>query len=152
MQPKYTLWLAAAVGVITATALIAGCGSKDDAKSSGNSETKPAATAAAEKDSGGGSSGKSETITVEMKDNLFAPKDITVERGEAVTFIAKNTGQAVHNMVIQSGATQGKDFMSDAMVNPGAESKFTATFTKAGTVKFVCAYHPPDMVGTITVK
>lgn len=152
MRFRSTVGLLAAVGLIASTVLIAGCGSSGGTKSDNNGEAKSAATSASAKASEGASSGKSETITVAMKDNLFEPKDITVEHGEAVTFIVKNAGQAVHNMVIQSAATQGKDFMSDAMVNPGAESKFTATFPKAGTVKFVCAYHPPDMAGTITVK
>ena len=87
-----------------------------------------------------------------MKDNVFEPKEITVERGKTITFVAKNEGTVVHNMMIQSSATEGKDFISTAMVNSGEESKFTATFTKAGVVKFICAYHQPDMSGTITVK
>lgn len=149
MRLKSRLGLLAVLGLIAATALAAACGSNGE--SNGN-ESKPAATSASTKNSGSSSSGKSETVTVSMKDNFFEPKDLTVEAGDTITFIAKNEGQALHNMMIQSAAAEGKDFMSDAMVNPGAESKFTATFKKKGTIKFQCAYHMPDMVGTITVK
>ena len=77
---------------------------------------------------------------------------IKVPVGKKITFIAKNEGAAVHDMKILSKATEGKDFMSDALVNPETESKFTATFNKKGTVKFQCDYHLPDMVGTIEVQ
>ena len=61
-------------------------------------------------------------------------------------------GQAIHDLHIMSQTAEGKDFMSNATVQPGESSTFTATFSKAGTLKFQCDYHLPDMVGTITVK
>lgn len=100
--------------------------------------------------SGGGATGG--TITIVMTDNKYTPNKIEVEAGKEITFIAKNQGAAVHNMKILSSKTEGKDFASDALVNPEKESKFTVTFTKKGTVKFQCDYHLPDMAGEITVK
>ena len=136
----------------------AGCaGDDDDADSGaggisvatiggGSGDTSPT------KPSGGGDAPASETITVVMTDNKFTPSTIKVPVGKKITFIAKNEGAAVHDMKILSKATEGKDFMSDALVNPETESKFTATFNKKGTVKFQCDYHLPDMVGTIEVE
>lgn len=100
--------------------------------------------------SGGAATGG--TITVVMTDNKYTPNKIEVEAGKEITFVAKNQGAAVHNMKILSSKTEGKDFSSDALVNPEKESKFTVTFTKKGTVKFQCDYHLPDMAGEIIVK
>lgn len=93
-----------------------------------------------------------ETITVVMTDNKFTPNKITVPVNKKITFVAKNEGAAVHNMKVLSKATEGKDYVSDALVNPETESKFSVTFKKTGTVKFQCDYHLPDMAGTIEVK
>lgn len=102
--------------------------------------------------SGGGDATEGETVVVVMTDNVFTPNKITVPVNKKVTFVAKNQGAAVHNMKILSKATEGKEYASDAMVNPEKESKFSVTFKKTGTVKFQCDYHLPDMVGTIEVK
>lgn len=91
-------------------------------------------------------------IVVELKDNVFEPAEITVPANTPITFTAKNTGTAIHNMHILSAATEGQDFSSDTIVAAGTESTFTATFTQAGTVQFQCDFHLPDMVGTITVQ
>ena len=91
-------------------------------------------------------------ITIEMKDNVYNPKEITVPVGKSVTVTVKNTGIAIHNMHILSKDGEGKDISSAALVNPGADNKFEVRLTKAATYKFQCDYHLPDMVGTITAK
>ena len=91
-------------------------------------------------------------ITVTMKELTFEPKELTVPVGKAVSITAKNSSAAIHNMQVLSKDAEGKDFQSATVVNPGAESKFEVKFTKAGTYKFQCLYHLPDMVGTITAK
>ncbi len=134
-----------AVGVVvlvaTAVALSA-CSSSGETKEQGGSESKATAAAA---------SAKAQTVAITLKDNMFEPKDITVEEG-TVTFEVKNTGAAIHNMHITSTAAEGKDFSSKPIIEAGSSDKFTATFTKKGVVKFQCDFHLPDMVGTITVK
>lgn len=111
------------------------------ATTAGGSATQP---------SGGGADGG--TFTVVMTDNKFTPNKLTVPVNKKVTFVAKNEGSAVHNMKILSKAAEGKDYMSDALVNPEKESKFTVTFSKKGTLKFQCDYHLPDMAGEIVVE
>lgn len=103
-------------------------------------------------DRGGASGVSAAPITVTMKDNVFDPKELTVPVGKSVSITVKNQGTAIHNMQILSKAAEGKDFASAVMVNPGSDSKFEVKFTKAGTYKFQCIYHLPDMVGSITAK
>lgn len=141
MQLGWRLRSAVLFGVVALTAAAAACGGGETSEP----KTSPSGATKA-------SSGEATTIAVSLKDNFFEPKEITVERGKAITFNAKNEGQAIHDMHIMSQAAEGKDFISNTTIQPGADSSFTATFSKAGTLKFQCDYHLPDMVGTITVK
>jgi plastocyanin len=122
---------------------IAACGGGDS--DDDDSRTVPAVTATSADGNGGGPS--VETIVVEMHDNFFEPPALTVPVGQTVTIVARNTGVALHNMVILD-----TEFKSDALVNAGDESTFEVTFSKAGEYDFQCDYHVPDMVGTITVQ
>lgn len=149
---RVSRWLGLVAVAAAATMVLVACGGGSDEGGS----TLPVATApnggggsspAATKPSSGGSQ-----VVVQMTDNKFTPNKIEVKVNEPVTFVAKNEGAAVHNMKVLSKSSEGKDYSSDALVNPGTESKFTVTFKKAGTVKFQCDYHLPDMAGTIEVK
>jgi len=91
-------------------------------------------------------------IEVLMKDNVFEPTEIRLKVGEAVTINAKNVGAAMHNMRVLSNETEGKDFASAPMVNPGDDSQFVVQFSTAGTFKFQCDFHLPGMVGEIIVE
>ena len=86
-------------------------------------------------------------LDVEMADNVFNPSDFTVSVGQQVEFVVNNTGAAIHNMRIKD-----TEFKSEAVINPGAASSFTAKFTEAGVYTFVCDFHLPGMVGKITVE
>ena len=105
----------------------------------------------AAKDGEANGGGTPSAINVALRDNLFAPKALTVKVGTEVTITVKNEGKAVHNMHVMSKDQEGKDFMSEQLVNPGKESVFKVQFSKAGTINFQCDFHVPDMVGTITV-
>ncbi len=143
MHIKYAKRALLTAVLLASAAALTACSSGDGAKTSDG----PAAAATKAAASGA----KAQTVVLTMKDNAFEPKDITVEEG-TVTFEVKNTGAAIHNMHITSTPSEGKDFSSKPIVEAGATDKFTATFTKKGTVKFQCDFHLPDMVGTITVK
>lgn len=125
-------------GLLASVLLLGACSGGEGKESKG--DDKPSAA-----------SSKAQTVAVAMKDNVFEPKEITVEKG-AVTFEVKNVGAAIHNMHIVTNAAEGKDFSSKPTIEGGQNDKFTATFTKPGTYKFQCDFHLPDMVGTITVK
>lgn len=145
--------LALAAGVLSAVLLGTACG--------GDDTTTAVKTKAAESTTPGGSkpttapatsTGDEKKVEIDMKDNFFDPKDVTVAAGVKIKLTAKNTGAAVHNLHILSQAGEGKDYTSDTMVNPGKTSEFEVTFKKKGTYKFQCDFHVPDMVGTITVN
>ncbi len=143
-----TFMLTAAIG--SSLALAAACGGGDDSSSKTPAATSPAGSTSAP--ANGSSNGEVKDIEVDLTDNVFKPTTLTIPVGKTVQIEVKNTGQAIHNMHILSLEQEGKDFSSEAMVNPGKDSKFEVKFTKKGTIKFQCDYHVPDMVGTITVS
>ena len=149
-SPVRTLALTA--GIVSAVLLGTACG--------GDDTTTAVKTKAAESVTPGGaktsapatSTGEEKKVEIQMKDNLFDPKDVTVPSGVKVKISAKNVGAAVHNLHLLTQDGEGKDYTSDTMVNPGKTSEFEVTFKKKGTYKFQCDFHVPDMVGTITVN
>jgi plastocyanin len=79
---------------------------------------------------------------VSAQDNSFSPGTLKVHVGDTVTFT--NDGGVDHTVT----ATSGAKFDSGSLA-PGAAFKFTAE--KAGTVSYVCTFHP-GMQGTIEVS
>jgi plastocyanin len=104
---------------------IGACGGSDE----------PAASTAPESPAASGT-------TVSVGDNTFTPADLEVAVGETVTF--ENSGAIAHTAT----ASEGADFDSGSIA-PG--EKFTFTPSKAGTVSYVCTFHP-GMQGTIQVN
>jgi plastocyanin len=84
---------------------------------------------------------KAAGTTVSVQDNSFSPGTLKVSVGDTVTFT--NDGAIAHTVTASGGA----DFDSGSL-EPGADFKFTAE--KAGTVSYVCTFHP-GMQGTIEV-
>ena len=89
-------------------------------------------------------------FTVEMKDNSFSTKAITVAAGKEITFELPNKGQIIHNMTAK---VDGKDIRSDPSAVKGGETgKLVVTFPKAGTYDYICDFHPAEMTGKITAQ
>jgi plastocyanin len=110
--------------VLVASAIgLAACGSSGD--------DTPAAAAA-----------KAPKAAVSAQDNSFSPGTLKVRVGDTVTFT--NDGGIDHTVT----ATSGAKFDSGSLA-PGATFQFTAV--KAGTVSYVCTFHP-GMQGTIEVN
>jgi plastocyanin len=110
------------VAVLAAGALATGCG--------GNGYgSKPAAAQSAE----------TAAKIVEMTESTFAPNRLELKVGETVTFVDKDE--------IAHTATAEGTFDSGTL-RQGARFDFTAT--KAGTLNYVCVFHP-GMTGTIDV-
>jgi uncharacterized cupredoxin-like copper-binding protein len=92
------------------------------------------------------------TIEVRMTDAMrFAPAAIAVGKGETVSFIVRNDGNLVHEMVLGAG----KDLHEHAAmmrelpqvghaepnavrVEPGTKARMVWTFDKAGRFTFAC--------------
>jgi LPXTG-motif cell wall-anchored protein len=85
------------------------------------------------------------TQNVTLKDNLFAPKTITVKVGDTVMWT--DQGQNEHTVTADDGSFDSGDLKT------GEKTSFTFTFTKAGTFAYHCKYHGPmGMVGTVVVQ
>ena len=132
------------VGTVIAAAAVGSVGRATAARATGS--TTSSATGA-----GGATAGQAQSVappkgsgaikaSVEMRDNLFAPANLTVPVGSTVTFT--NTGKAPHT------ATAADKSFDSKIVPPGA--KWSTTFTKIGTFKYVCIIHP-GMAGSVTV-
>lgn len=78
--------------------------------------------------------------TVEIVDNDYKPRNLTVPVGATVTWV--NTGKSVHTV-----SDDRKQFDSKSM-SKGAE--FVQTFDKAGTFYYYCIVHHA-MLGTLIV-
>lgn len=77
---------------------------------------------------------------VEMRDFSFAPKTVTIEAGDRVTWT--NVGDAPHDAV-------GDGWGTETLTAGESES---VRFAKAGTFDYLCTIHPGLMTGTIVVR
>ncbi len=109
------------------------------------------------------------TVRVDMSDRMrFDPAAITVNRGETVRFVVKNSGKTMHEMVLGSmqdlkdhaelmrkhpGMEHDEPYM--AHVGPGKTAEIVWQFTKAGEFSYGClipGHFEAGMVGRVTVK
>ena len=90
---------------------------------------------------GGGGSSSGNTVTIDMKNIQFSPKEATVKVGQTVKWVNQDTVD--HDVSAKSGA----DFKSELF---GNGKSFEWKADKAGTVSYVCTVHP-GMVGTLKV-
>jgi plastocyanin len=79
--------------------------------------------------------------TIDIKDHLFLPENITVAVGTKVTWI--NHDQDPHTVV-----DGNKKFHSSAL---DTNDSYSYTFTALGTYKYFCTLHS-TMLGSVTVK
>lgn len=85
-------------------------------------------------------------IAVELNDDYFNPKVITIPNGRATTLILKNEGKKEHTFTVEKLGI-------DAEVQPGKEKTITVKPEKPGTYELICQYHFREgMVGKVIVK
>ena len=116
------------VPVLACSALLAACGSDDDATGTPDGVTQ----------SGGGGGGQQ----VDMVDLKFEPETISVAVGDTVTWTNKEN--VPHNVVNKQDGEEPKS----ELFNEGGTYSFTPT--EAGTIEYVCTIHP-GMEGTLEV-
>lgn len=81
------------------------------------------------------------TVTVETRDNTFAPATRTVSVGDTVTWT--NTGRAPHEVTASA--------FKSGNIDPGTSWSWRTS--KAGTFSYVCTYHEAvGMKGTLVVR
>jgi plastocyanin len=83
------------------------------------------------------------TKTVQVKDDVFVAKSITVKKGTTVKWVWK--GKAPHNVKVTKGPAK---FASTTQV----KGSFSKKLTKKGTYTLLCTIHAPGMKMTIKVK
>jgi uncharacterized cupredoxin-like copper-binding protein len=87
-----------------------------------------------------------ETIEVELNDDYFNPKVITISKGRTTTLILKNKGKKKHTFTVEK-------LRIDAEVQPGREKTITVKPENQGTYELICRYHFNEgMVGKVIVK
>lgn len=90
---------------------------------------------------------------VQMQDNVFSPKDLTVSFGDTVEWV--NVGNNGHSSTSGSGCTEDGSWNSGILARGG---RFTVIFdanhvNKTGTIPYFCIPHCAlNMRGTITVN
>lgn len=85
-------------------------------------------------------------IEVELHDDYFNPKVITISKGTTTTLLLKNKGKEEHTFTVEK-------LRIDAEVQPGKEKTITVTPNKPGTYELICRYHFNEgMVGKVIVK
>lgn len=82
---------------------------------------------------------------LEMGDNFFEPTCLQVSTDQSLTI--RNMGALLHNMQLENVDL-------DIDVQPGEESNTEAIggIVEAGTYKFICKYHPVQMIGELQVS
>jgi plastocyanin len=116
----------AIAAALMGAALLASCG--DDGSSDGAAKAPAGGTAA--------------TSKIDIKDFLYSPDTATVKVGAKVS--VTNEDSAPHTLTDKAKPAA---FDSDTIKQNQTR---TVTFTKAGTFKYYCQFHP-TMAGTITV-
>ncbi len=85
-------------------------------------------------------------IEVELNDDYFNPKDITIPNGKTTTLILKNKGSKKHTFTVEKLGI-------DTVVQSGTEKTITVKPTETGTYDLICRYHFQEgMVGKVIVK
>jgi plastocyanin len=116
--------------------LAAGCGGGDD-----EDETEGGAQQEAPQPAPTGGT------SVTMNENLFAPKSVTVKRGDTVKWT--NDDPVGHDVTQTSGP--GRKFKSGPAGGLNQDDTFTHTFTTTGRFGYVCTVHA-GMEGTVVVR
>jgi plastocyanin len=86
------------------------------------------------------------SIEVELNDDNFNPKVITVPNGKTTTLILKNKGVKEHTFTVEKLGI-------DIEVQPGQEKTISVQPKQVGTYELICRYHFREgMVGSVMVQ
>jgi plastocyanin len=94
------------------------------------------------------SDGEAKTFTVEGQNFAYSPNTITVNKGDKVKIIFKNTG-GTHDWVLDEFNVR------TPIIQTGQTAEVTFTADKAGTFEYYCSigsHRAMGMVGTLTVQ
>ena len=133
-----SLFAAIGVGVILIAVITAVTLHKPD-NSSSNTTTSSAANSTAS-----GASQSPAAGTINIRDMMFTPSQITIQKGGTVTWTNNDT--TTHTVIDDLAGVGGPN---SGDIAPG--SNYSFTFLKTGSFQYHCSIHP-SMRGTIVVK
>ena len=118
--------------LLAGAALLTGCGGSSPS-------SKPTAAAAP----------AAKTHKVEFGEYFYRPKTITIRVGDSVSFV--NVGKIEHTVADSSasGAIRSTLIKPRPLAHGASQ---TVTFTKTGTVHYLCTFHPSLMKGIVIVR
>ena len=134
-----------AAAVVAAVLIVPACGASDDESSAPNDTgtstptTQPAGTGTT---TGPATTAEAPPGTVVIVDFRFSPRDLSVARGEAVTW--RNDDPYDHWVLATDPDVLDSGEMSEAQT-------YSKTFSQAGTYEYYCNIHN-YMKATITVR
>ena len=92
------------------------------------------------------------TVSVDVKDDVFAPENLTILHGQTVVWT--NKGGEPHTVTANPGTEKCKPTSTEPIgsstMNPG--DTFEHTFNTPGTYAYHCEVHGCFMKGTVTVQ
>lgn len=93
---------------------------------------------------------KPQKRTVDVVDNYYGPKKLTVNLKSRITWKWTDEAADVHDVKLTSAPKGFKKFQTE----PGSAGfTYSKTLTKPGTYRFICTFHEEDnMRMTITVR
>ncbi|WP_442600084.1 cupredoxin domain-containing protein [Neobacillus sp. D3-1R] len=87
-----------------------------------------------------------QAVDVQLNDDSFNPKVITIPNGKATKLILKNAGVKEHTFTVEKLGI-------DEEIQPGKEVTITVNPKKPGTYELICRYHYREgMVGQVVVQ
>ncbi len=112
------------------------------------SSATPAPSATATSASSGGSTGSGQPLPVMARDNVFDPKEISIQRGTTYTLTLTNRGTSAHNWRLIGVAGEPKT----DIIQGGQTARVTFTVNESGTFTMRCDVHPTEMDGQLRVQ
>ena len=133
---------------VIAIAALGACGSDAKPVADATTTTAPAVTTTTAEPAGTTTTatGDQAKNTVGVKGLSFDPAELTIAKGDSVTF---ENPKGFQHTVTPDVAGAFEEAGRDVFAQPNAAH--TITFAEAGTFKFHCAIHGPTMSATITV-
>lgn len=140
----------AALAILFAGALVAGCGGDDDDDANGGSEPQPTAASeengATDENDGEDAPSGGTTISVDAFDFGYDPESITATAGQEITVDLNNTGETPHTFTIDGVVDSGT-------VEAGDSGSISFTPAESGELSFYCTIHTAEvMSGTLQVN
>ena len=88
---------------------------------------------------------------VAVVDDVYLPDALTIPKDTKVRFRWSEANVNVHDVALEEGPARAnpENFQSEARIN---DYRFAPRFTKRGTYRLICHFHPDTMKMVVKVK